>query len=72
MPILIFRLVANFAHHPLYGLCLSPLNLFNSKEEGLVTLEGGEGEKGILIINLSMQEIEPQSPEQRSVKTEMV
>ena len=44
----------------------------NFKEEGLVTLEGGEGEKGILIINLSMQKIEPQSPVQRSVKTEMV
>ena len=34
----------------------------NLKEEDLVTPEGGEGEKGILKINLSMRGIEPGSP----------
>ena len=35
----------------------------NFKEEGLVTLKGGEGEKCILKINLSMQGIEHRSPD---------
>ena len=34
----------------------------NLKEEDLVTQEGGEGEKGVLKINLSMRGIEPGSP----------
>ena len=40
----------------------------NFKEESLVTTEGGEGQKGILKINLSMQGIEPLSPLQKKVK----
>ena len=38
----------------------------NFKEEGLVIPEGGEGENGILKINLSLQGIEPQSSAQKA------
>ena len=38
----------------------------NLKEEGLVTLEGGEGEKDILKSNLSTQGIEPQRHAQKT------
>ena len=37
----------------------------NFKEEGLVTPEGGEGEKVTLKIDLSIQEIEPRLPSWR-------
>jgi hypothetical protein len=37
-----------------------------SKEEGLMTLEGGEGEKAILKSNLSIQGIEPQRHVQKT------
>ena len=45
---------------PFKGLVITEVASF--KEKRLVTPEGGEGEKGILNINLSMQGIEPWSP----------
>ena len=38
------------------------VEILNFKDKGLVTWEGGEGEKGILNISMSMQGIAPQSP----------